>query len=588
MPCRHADDRAEDYVSSAFRPENVAVEGSRTRFERSSQRARAARWRSPACRWPRSSPSGLPSSCSFICREAPLAEPNAPQMSSTSERRWAWVVAGVVVLRVRRDRLRRRALGRATSVERGNDRCQPPAPCPASSWRPISAPRCSRTDRSIVRVIAEQYSFVPACIVVPAETQVVFRVTSPDVVHGFLIAGTNVNSMVVPGFVAEVRTRFDRPGEHLMPCHEYCSVGHEGMWARVKVVDRARIRAILWRPAEGILCTVVAASSSPISGPPSRSSPSMIPLGAWQMLVRSPLHRWVDPELYYRAVTAHGTTLAYVFPTLIAMGFGYAVCAVSLGRPMHGMRLAWASFWLVIAGAVMAVATVAAGKATVLYTFYPPLHGQPVLLPRRPDRGGRLVDLDRPHGLALRALEARPSGPAGSAGDVRHHGRRAALGLDVIGGRRGDRVPDPAQCLRLDRHDRCRSRAAAVLLDPARHRLLLADPRLHRVLRAAAAGRRRPAVQRQDGPHRVSAAAGLLDADRHSSSLRRSADRCRLQVSPRRVHRHGRGTDAAHDLHHLRFARDRGPLARRARPVRVDRRLAMGSAVRAGFGAFAA
>ena len=58
-------------------------------------------------------------------------------------------------------------------------------------------------------------------------------------VHGFLVAGTNVNTMVVPGYVAEVRTRFDAPGEHVMPCHEYCSVGHEGMWARVKVVDRA-------------------------------------------------------------------------------------------------------------------------------------------------------------------------------------------------------------------------------------------------------------------------------------------------------------------------------------------------------------
>jgi cytochrome c oxidase subunit 2 len=91
---------------------------------------------------------------------------------------------------------------------------------------------------AIVRVLAQQYSFVPACIVVPTETRIVFRVTSPDVVHGFLIAGTNVNSMVVPGFVAEVRTRFERPGEHLMPCHEYCSTGHEGMWARVKVVDR--------------------------------------------------------------------------------------------------------------------------------------------------------------------------------------------------------------------------------------------------------------------------------------------------------------------------------------------------------------
>ena len=62
--------------------------------------------------------------------------------------------------------------------------------------------------------------------------------TSPDVVHGFLIMDTNVNSMVVPGFVAEIRTRFDKAAEHLMPCHEYCSVGHEGMWAHVRVLDR--------------------------------------------------------------------------------------------------------------------------------------------------------------------------------------------------------------------------------------------------------------------------------------------------------------------------------------------------------------
>jgi len=101
----------------------------------------------------------------------------------------------------------------------------------------------------------------------------------------------------------------------------------------------------------------------------------VVPVGAWQMLVRSPLHRWVDPEAYYRAVTAHGTTLAYVFPTLIAMGFGYAVCTASLGRPLHRVRLAWLGFWLVIAGAAIALATVAAGQATVLYTFYPPLTG---------------------------------------------------------------------------------------------------------------------------------------------------------------------------------------------------------------------
>ena len=87
--------------------------------------------------------------------------------------------------------------------------------------------------------------------------------------------------------------------------------------------------------------------------------------------------RWRRRSLYYRAVTAHGTTFAYVFPTLIAMGFGYAVCAVSLGRPMRGLSLAWISFALVIGGAAMALATVAAGKANVLYTFYPPLLGSP-------------------------------------------------------------------------------------------------------------------------------------------------------------------------------------------------------------------
>ena len=51
-----------------------------------------------------------------------------------------------------------------------------------------------------------------------------------------------------------------------------------------------------------------------------------IVLGEWQMYVRSPLHAWVNnPEHYYRSVTAHGTVMAYVLPTLVAMGFGYAI-----------------------------------------------------------------------------------------------------------------------------------------------------------------------------------------------------------------------------------------------------------------------
>jgi cytochrome c oxidase subunit I len=104
---------------------------------------------------------------------------------------------------------------------------------------------------------------------------------------------------------------------------------------------------------------------------------AMVP-GEWQMLVRSPLHAWVgNPEHYYRSVTAHGTVMAYVLPTLVAMGFGYAITELALKRPLIGLRWAWGGFWLVIAGTVMAAVTMAAGKASVLYTFYPPMIASP-------------------------------------------------------------------------------------------------------------------------------------------------------------------------------------------------------------------
>jgi cytochrome c oxidase subunit II len=91
-------------------------------------------------------------------------------------------------------------------------------------------------DGVTVRMIAQQYSWVPNCIKVPADTPVKFRLTSADVTHGFIMGDTNVNTMVVPGFVSEVRTSFAIPGEYRMPCDEFCGLGHQGMWARVVVV----------------------------------------------------------------------------------------------------------------------------------------------------------------------------------------------------------------------------------------------------------------------------------------------------------------------------------------------------------------
>jgi len=90
---------------------------------------------------------------------------------------------------------------------------------------------------ALVRVVALQYAFVPSCLVVPAGKPVTIRLVSADAVHGFLVQGTNVNAMVVPGYVTTVHTTFNELGERLMPCHEFCGVGHHAMWARVRVVE---------------------------------------------------------------------------------------------------------------------------------------------------------------------------------------------------------------------------------------------------------------------------------------------------------------------------------------------------------------
>jgi cytochrome c oxidase subunit 1 len=81
--------------------------------------------------------------------------------------------------------------------------------------------------------------------------------------------------------------------------------------------------------------------------------------------------------MYYMSVTAHGTLMALVFTTFFIMGFGYVVAERTLAIALPLRRLAWGSFWVAAAGTLMTVAAILSGKATVLYTFYPPLKAHP-------------------------------------------------------------------------------------------------------------------------------------------------------------------------------------------------------------------
>ncbi|KOP81836.1 cytochrome c oxidase subunit II [Cytobacillus solani] len=79
------------------------------------------------------------------------------------------------------------------------------------------------------------FSFTPSDIEVPAGSTVHFTLTSKDVVHGFQVAGTNINAMVMPGYVQKITQKFDKAGEYLVLCNEYCGAGHQLMGTTITV-----------------------------------------------------------------------------------------------------------------------------------------------------------------------------------------------------------------------------------------------------------------------------------------------------------------------------------------------------------------
>jgi cytochrome c oxidase subunit 1 len=79
---------------------------------------------------------------------------------------------------------------------------------------------------------------------------------------------------------------------------------------------------------------------------------------------------------YYQGLTLHGVINAIVLTTFFAVAFGHATIAFFLKKEPN-KKLAWLSFWLMTIGTLMAAWAMLAGKASVLYTFYPPLKAHP-------------------------------------------------------------------------------------------------------------------------------------------------------------------------------------------------------------------
>lgn len=80
---------------------------------------------------------------------------------------------------------------------------------------------------------------------------------------------------------------------------------------------------------------------------------------------------------YYQGLTLHGVINALVLTTFFAVAFGHVTMAFYT-KEEPNRKLTWLSFWLMLSGTLMAAWAMLAGKASVLYTFYPPLKAHPL------------------------------------------------------------------------------------------------------------------------------------------------------------------------------------------------------------------
>lgn len=80
---------------------------------------------------------------------------------------------------------------------------------------------------------------------------------------------------------------------------------------------------------------------------------------------------------YYQGLTLHGVINAIVLTTFFAVAFGHVTITFYFKKEPN-IKLMWLSFALMLGGTLMAAWAMLAGKASVLYTFYPPLKAHPL------------------------------------------------------------------------------------------------------------------------------------------------------------------------------------------------------------------
>ena len=153
------------------------------------------------------------------------------------ERIWMWAAGALIVVFLA-----------VIVVTTGLHATAPPShietidPAALDSHPEFGAPAVTETPDGRVKavIVASSFFYNPDPIEVPAGRPVTFRITSSDVIHGFQIVGTNANAMAIPGYVSQFTLTFNKPGDYVITCNEYCGLMHHAMVGALHVREAPR------------------------------------------------------------------------------------------------------------------------------------------------------------------------------------------------------------------------------------------------------------------------------------------------------------------------------------------------------------
>jgi len=88
----------------------------------------------------------------------------------------------------------------------------------------------------VIKIKAQRFEFDPGTIVVKAEENIRFEITSQDVTHGIEIKNFGINEVLEPGKTQVITFVAGKSGRHHFHCSVYCGKGHNQMHGELVIL----------------------------------------------------------------------------------------------------------------------------------------------------------------------------------------------------------------------------------------------------------------------------------------------------------------------------------------------------------------